>query len=253
MATLEMSDQARKILSRSTITTEAVILPPEQLDRKLYVEVNKLLEALGGKWNRKAKAHLFSDDPTPKLADVLETQGKIKYVDLKKDLSFFETPQHLAEKMVDLAELKPGDLVLEPSIGMGGIAKFIPNNCNIIGYDINRDFVQKCRDAGIVTVCQDFLLADPGSNAQYDAVVMNPPFNKGQDIEHVTHAWEFLKDGGVLVALTSKSWTFNTQKKYVKFRAFVERYLQHQETIPAGTFKDAGTNIETVLIVLRKK
>ena len=35
----------------------------QQLDRNDYVKVNKALEALGGKWNRKAKAHLFDEDP----------------------------------------------------------------------------------------------------------------------------------------------------------------------------------------------
>jgi len=253
MATLNMSDEALDVLKRSVITSQSVTLPPEQLDRKLYMEVNKLLEALGGKWNRKAKAHLFNDDPMLKLGEVLGASGKIEYVDAKKDFAFFETPAELAQKMVQLANLVPGDLVLEPSIGMGGIAKFVPNYCKVVGYDVNPDFVKKMSILfrGIVD-CVDFLSVDPEHDATYDAVIMNPPFNKGQDVTHVTHAWEFLKPGGTLVALTSRSWLHNSQKKFVAFKKLVEQYATYQEEIPEGTFKEAGTNIGTILIVLKK-
>jgi hypothetical protein len=35
-----------------------------QLDRKLYLAVNTVLDRIGSKWNRKAKAHVFDVDPT---------------------------------------------------------------------------------------------------------------------------------------------------------------------------------------------
>ena len=36
-----------------------VYLPLGQLDRKTYSAVNKCLEAIGGKWSRKEKGHIF--------------------------------------------------------------------------------------------------------------------------------------------------------------------------------------------------
>lgn len=254
MATLQLSKEAKSVLQDSTIEGFLLKLPPQQLERKLYLEVNKALEILGGKWNKKLKGHLFTIDPQKELDRLLE-EDKTEYTDLKKELQFFETPEWLAKHMIELAEVEDTDFVLEPSIGRGGIAKFLPNKDNVIGYEIHEPFVQELRSQGFGVIYCDFLreIAIGNPESSYDVVVMNPPFTKGQDVGHVMHAWEFLRPGGRLVALTSKSWTFNSQSKYIKFRDFVGRYSVHQEDVPAGTFKEAGTNIETVLIVLEKK
>lgn len=44
-----------------------------QLDRSLYARTNKVLEACGGQWNRKAKAHLFEGDAGDALEQVVLT------------------------------------------------------------------------------------------------------------------------------------------------------------------------------------
>src|SRR3546814_19124442 len=43
----------------------------------------------------------------------------------------------------------------------------------------------------------------PAHYAPFDAVIMNPPFDRGRDCDHVRHALAFLKPGGVLVAIMS--------------------------------------------------
>jgi hypothetical protein len=43
------------VLARCETNDNTLYLPFGQLDRKLYVAVNKALEAIGGKWNRSAK------------------------------------------------------------------------------------------------------------------------------------------------------------------------------------------------------
>ena len=48
---------------------------------------------------------------------------------------------------------------------------------------------------------------------EYDRIVMNPPFEAGQDIDHVRHAFQFLKDGGRLVSIMSPSPFFREDKK----------------------------------------
>jgi hypothetical protein len=67
-----------------------------QLDRSLYVAVNKFLEAMGGKWNRNAKGHVFPDDPRPQVDGLVDT-GKIE-VD---NQDFFSTPPDISMKMID--------------------------------------------------------------------------------------------------------------------------------------------------------
>jgi N12 class adenine-specific DNA methylase len=61
-----MTDAVRDVLEQGWVMTDRVFLP-DDLDRKLYQQVNKALESAGGVWNRKAKAHLFSGDPRPFL------------------------------------------------------------------------------------------------------------------------------------------------------------------------------------------
>jgi hypothetical protein len=60
---MKISNDVANVLANSCVEENRLFLPPEQLDRKLYVSVNKVLEAIGGKWNRREKAHLFDECP----------------------------------------------------------------------------------------------------------------------------------------------------------------------------------------------
>jgi len=78
-------------------------LPDRQLDRKTYLDVNKVLGLLGGKWTRKFKAHLFESNISGMLDDVLLT-GKV--IDKKQEFQSFETPQDIVNQLIELAEVK---------------------------------------------------------------------------------------------------------------------------------------------------
>ena len=54
----------------------------------------------------------------------------------------FYTPVEIAVEMVDMAELKPGDVVLEPCYGSGAIFNLIPDYCDKAWCEIEkgRDF-----------------------------------------------------------------------------------------------------------------
>ena len=67
----KLSAAALAVLEGVRIVGREVRITDGQLDRKLYVEVNAALEALGGAWNRKAKAHIFDQDPSDALDQVL--------------------------------------------------------------------------------------------------------------------------------------------------------------------------------------
>lgn len=92
---------------------------PGQLDHKLYEECNKALEAIGGKWNRGKKAHLFAEDPRDALDRVVLTGG---FTDAKQEFQFFETPAALADRIVEKCAIEPVHRILEPSAGRGAIA-----------------------------------------------------------------------------------------------------------------------------------
>src|SRR5262245_41007256 len=118
---ITLDADVRAVLERSHIARGMVVLPPGQLDRTLYDRVNKVLMAAGGKWDRRAKAHLFTcgRDPREALGLALSS-GAI--VDQKKALQQFFTPDALANDLCGRIDVTKGDFVLEPSAGGGSIA-----------------------------------------------------------------------------------------------------------------------------------
>lgn len=93
-----------------------------------------------------------------------------------------------------------------------------------------------------------------GSNSGYDAVLMNPPFEDGQDGEHVQRAFQFLKPGGKLVAITGEGIFFRSDKKSKDFRDWLESVDGTSEKLPEGSFKSAfrPTGVATRIVVVTK-
>lgn len=88
---------------------------------------------------------------------------------------------------------------------------------------------------------------------QYDRIIMNPPFENFQDIDHVKHAFELLKPGGKLVAIMGAS-VKNSRKKAVEFRQWIDEAGSYIEDLPEGSFKSSErqTGVATVMVVLDK-
>lgn len=219
-----------------------------QLGRGLYQKTNKVLEALGGKWNRKAKAHVFDGDAGELLGDVLTTG---EYVDRKQELQFYETPAELASRMCRIADVGHGTTVLEPSAGLGAIAGVVRQYGGVVQC-VEIDYEMSCvlRESGFMVATCDFLVATP--TQRFDVVSMNPPFRNGQDMAHVRHAYEFLADHGTQVAVMSAGMTFRQDRKATEFREWLNWAGGDVEPLPAGTFKPSGTMVNAVLVTIRK-
>ena len=94
---------------------------------------------------------------------------------------------------------------------------------------------------------------DPEYTEGYDRLIMNPPFSNDQDLDHVRHAFDLLREGGRLVAIMPCSSLTNRHTN--KAKAFVEWFegaLAAVYDLPEDTFKAAGANIRTKLIVIDK-
>lgn len=224
-----------------------------QLDRMLYVKVNKALECLGGKWNRGAKAHVWDCDPGDPIADAVMT-GEVR--DWRKELQFFPTPAETAAWMVELSGVRAHETVLEPSAGDGAIIRAIRDavkTCGVTAVEINPKMASVLEEQHALAkvVCGDFLKMN-GTLGLFDVVLMNPPFSKAQDIAHVQHAYAHLKPGGRLVAITAPGWTFRTDAKHAAFKAWTYKVGATKYELPEGTFKDSGTNIRTVALWITK-
>jgi ABC-type branched-subunit amino acid transport system substrate-binding protein len=81
---------------------------------------------------------------------------------------------------------------------------------------------------------------------------MNPPFDRERDIDHVMHAMKFLKDDGMLIAIMSAHTEFAQSKKAVAFREYIERLHGDFRDNPAGSFSSVGTNVNTIVLRVRK-
>lgn len=250
---MKITNEVLGILSRCRVDECVLYLPDEQLDRKTYQAVNKCLTNIGGKWNRKVKGHVFDHDPSDDLDSMLLTG---ETVDNKKTYQFFPTPKPVAEQMCDMAELDKDCTVLEPSCGRGDLADVIYNTGvgYLLGIELNPDMKRYLDAKPYKTVTGiDFLdFAMQKEQHEFDRIIMNPPFSKHQDVDHIMAAYELLESGGILVSVVSPSPFFRTDKKSVAFREWMQNVNADVIDVPEGAFKESGTMIRTKIIKVRK-
>lgn len=167
---------------------------------------------------------------------------------------YFPTPAAIIDQMLDLAELPAGEFTaLEPSAGHGAIADAIKERAPqvaITACEINHSLRQILTAKGHCVAMSDFMTADWGEN--FDRILMNPPFERGQDIEHTMHAYGFLSAGGIMVSILSIGVMINTTAKALRFRDWLDQIAAEAYPIPAGAFKESGTDVATVMIVAVK-
>lgn len=231
-------------ISAATFTGPRMTLA-DQLDRKVYVDVAKVIELAGGKWNKKAKAHLFGGDAWEAMESVILT-GEV--VDRGFEFGEFFTPPEIAEQVVQAAEIEPGMLVLEPSAGRGALALAATlAGAAVETVELQERHCEFLQAGGFRPLQTDFLTVTP--NPIYHRVVMNPPFRGRADVRHVEHALKFLRPEGKLVAIMSAGVIFREDHLTVDFR---EGWEPSIERLPEGSFKASGTEISTVMVTVRK-
>ena len=107
-------------LRRGTFSADGTQFNMPPLDRAIYAKVKPVLQALGGTWTRRLQTHVFSQDARAALEMVIDAGV---YVDPKRAYGCFFTPEPLASQVVTQAKISAGMQVLEPSAGIGNLAK----------------------------------------------------------------------------------------------------------------------------------
>ena len=184
-----------------------------------------------------------------------------RILQMERDLAFskipgyFPTPRPVIDRMLDYAGIEAGHRVLEPSAGSGAIIEAIEDTCpdvEMVCYEVNCTLTNLLEAKGYPIRGSDFMGCDLLQD-KFDRVLMNPPFEKGQDIDHVLRAWELLKPGGRLVAIMSPGPFFHSTRKAETFREFFDAAGGEAHDLDAGTFKESGTNVASKLVIIDKE
>lgn len=173
----------------------------------------------------------------------------------KVGVDFFPTPKPLAQRMAEIAGIKPGMRVLEPSAGNGNLADAAKAaGADVDVLEISSQLQNVLQLKGHNLVGHDFETHAAGED--YDAVIMNPPFSDRKDAQHIQQAYSMLKPGGTLVAIAGEGVFFGADKKAVEFRDWLESQGAEIEKLDAGTFNDrsllATTGANARLITIHK-
>lgn len=160
----------------------------------------------------------------------------------------FPTPAEIARQMVDAANIPAGARVLEPSAGTGRILDALDAvpGIAVTAIEISPTLADNLRLRSRTSAeirCSDFLLCSIDQLGLFDRIIMNPPFEKGADIKHITHALAFLKPGGILVALCANG---PRQKEALSG-------LGDWQELPAGSFKEQGTQVNVAMLIVQSE
>jgi len=239
------------VLRGCTVDGDVLKLPEVQLDRKLYQRVDKALGAIGARWNRRAGGHVLSDDESAERLRLLLAEGRLEPID---NLGYFPTPPALVDRLLGHAAILSHHTVLEPSVGRGAIGdrllEIVPPQ-QLWAVELQAKHAKSLDPARYPNlIVGDFMQAT--FPCQFDRIVMNPPFERQQDIDHITRAFRLLAPGGRLVAIAGSTAATGERKKNRAFRKLIDAH-GFSEPNPDGSFKESGTNVSTITVVLDRE
>jgi len=169
-----------------------------------------------------------------------------------------EGNNYLADRLVEIAEIKDNDIILEPSAGQGAIIdsilKVINDTNNLFFCEniptktiiLNRQYGAMKNLYYLHPLNDDFLNLD---NFQFDKIIANPPLENNQDIDYVLHMYKNLKPGGILVSVMSNNWRISTDKKESEFKKWLFSNDYWVDEIKEDMFKDSGTMVGVIVSI----
>lgn len=173
-----------------------------------------------------------------------------------KNLSFYATPDEVCVKLMREVDIPKGARTLEPSAGTGAIVRHLLAKGAIVdAIEIDPERAQSLRgirNNNLTVTNANFLTTTP--RAVYDLVVMNPPFYHTHWMEHVLHAFDFLNERGVLLAVLPVTAETGDTRKHEEFRAWVAKHSDWRAftDLPPESFAESGTRVNTVILRVRK-
>jgi len=161
----------------------------------------------------------------------------------------FQTPEPIAARLAALLPAFSGAArVLEPSAGLGRILRAlqdVPGIAETVAVEVDRELcgcLFRMDLPGVRIMQRDFLTVTPEETGLFDAVAINPPFTLKSDLRHICHALTFIRPGGTLAGICMAG-----RQREDALRGLSSTW----EELPAGTFREAGTNVPSILFSIR--
>lgn len=180
-------------------------------------------------------------------------QATIRSLTFARIPGYFPTPGSVIERMLDYIDSDEPFTVLEPSAGTGAILDAVTNkyqNVETVVYEINPTLASILVGKEYPVIQANFMHIEAAESVDY--VLMNPPFENLQDVEHVQHAFKFLRPGGRLIAIMSHSGFSRQDKKAAAFRSWLEGHKWERNDLPEKSFASSGTQVNTILVIIDK-
>ncbi|RZG78371.1 DEAD/DEAH box helicase family protein, partial [Acinetobacter venetianus] len=212
-----------------------------------------LMDGIGGKAYDEENARIARLSPFDKAMTYYYAKGKRSESRSNREgKEWYATPEPLGLKMLEWAGVHKGDDVLEPSAGDGAIGRFAPNDVNLTMIEPTESLASRAKMANTgANVIIDGFEAH-GTNNKYHAIVMNPPFgNAGAlAIKHVQKAFQHLYDGGRIVALIPRGSMDEKLSNWIANEK--EAYQVGEISLPVSTFRNAGTGVNTRIVIIER-
>ncbi|MGV0949253.1 MAG: hypothetical protein ACOYB3_01180 [Azonexus sp.] len=218
------------------------VYPPERaIDTGVWNRIRVFMRNNGGTWMSQRQAFVFEEDPTT----IFKALYPGKIVNDKKERQAFYTPDAIANKVAELADVSDR-MVLEPSAGDGALADALngAGADEVVCFEIDKACCTRLRAKGYEVRRGDFLAMSP-ADMDYERIVMNPPFAKDAYVAHIDHAMKFLAPGGRLVAIIPGDRVSSKLSDVLPPNATWTCY-----PLPKSAFKESGTNIQTSILVI---
>jgi SAM-dependent methyltransferase len=185
----------------------------------------------------------------------------------KAERGQYFTPRPLVELMVDLAQLRRGQRVLDPTCGSGSfLVAAHARGADVDGIEIDPELVALCRinlvlhGADPRGVRRGDLFRELEDDERWDLVLANPPFSDdvtdpaglrlftlasgrgrvSSDVLFLEAAWRRLRPGGLLVAVLPRSLLAN--QAFADLRDWVDQRFVRRAilSLPEGIFRPFG-------------
>jgi 16S rRNA G1207 methylase RsmC len=154
-----------------------------------------------------------------------------------------------AERLIRVAQILPGNKILEPSAGTGSLIDaalkrqqgvqlfYCELNCFLL--DVLREKYEE--EEGVHFLGRDFMELDLSRlEHPFDRIIMNPPLERGQDAEHLRRAYPMLAPGGILAGIIRSGIVSRKDARAKAFREFLQKTGAVVENLQTGTLKNNG-------------